>query len=181
MEVQRKSLLREAYIDAAKHLQLEESTGNLRWKARPDRNAQWNGKHAGKIAGAIISSGYRTVRTTYCGRKFCLMAHSLAWLIYRGDLPSHEIDHLNGDRLDNRPENLRDVSRGVNNHNLRKSKRNTSGYSGVYWNTSAKKWQAYCRVNGKIKYIGVFSDIEEAAEAVRKVRRENGYTERHGS
>lgn len=85
-----------------------------------------------------------------------------------------DIDHINGNRLDNRRANLRVVSRGQNLQNrTRLQKSNTSGIRGVYWSASREKWIAEAKVNSKSHRIGYFNDIEEASAAVRDWRRNN--------
>jgi len=75
-----------------------------------------------------------------------------------------EVDHVEPEmRLDNRRQNLRNCTHAQNMKNRKKSSRNTSGYTGVYWNKGAKKWQAYIRADGKTLYLGLFENAEEAA------------------
>lgn len=76
-----------------------------------------------------------------------------------------EVDHRNGDRLDNRKENLRLCSRAENNMNRPKQKNNTSGFKGVVWHKHNKKWLAQIGINRIKKAIGYFDDIKEAAKA----------------
>lgn len=71
-------------------------------------------------------------------------------------------DHINGDRLDNRRENLRVVSREQNSMNKGVYSNNTSGHKGVSFNTGTKKWQAYICKDGINKYLGGFDNIEDA-------------------
>lgn len=80
-----------------------------------------------------------------------------------------EIDHINGDGLDNRKKNLRVVTHRQNSQNRHQFK--TSQYPGVYWHTKDQRWRTQIRVQGKIKYLGSFP-TEDAAyckycEAVR--------------
>jgi hypothetical protein len=100
-------------------------------------------------------------RTQYISseNKVGVMMHRLIMGATRG----LEVDHINGDGLDNRRCNLRLCTRTENARNLRKSKANTSGYKGVskYFN----KWQARLETNGKQVFVGLFPTIEEAARA----------------
>ena len=77
------------------------------------------------------------------------------------------VDHINGNGLDNRKENLRICTNAQNARNRRMSKRNTSGYRGVTWHKQTKKWVAQIHVNYKNHYLGLFENKEDAAEARR--------------
>lgn len=91
----------------------------------------------------------------------------MAWLWTYGFLPEGEIDHINGDKQDNRVSNLRLASRCENQMNVPITAANTSGIKGVCYNKLAKKWQAYIQANNQRHYLGVFSSKEKAAEAYR--------------
>lgn len=91
-----------------------------------------------------------------------------------------EIDHINGDPADNRPENLRAVSHQVNQQNQRRRADNSSGVTGVYWNKSANKWQAYIRTDGRMKYLGVFDSVDDAARVRKIAENTYGFHENHG-
>jgi hypothetical protein len=75
------------------------------------------------------------------------------------------VDHISGNTLDNRQENLRICTITENNRNCHKNKRNTSGYKGVHWNKEKRKWKAAIKVNRKLIFLGLFDDLEEAYEA----------------
>lgn len=92
-----------------------------------------------------------------------LKAHRLIYAIVHGEVPSGEVDHINGDRVDNRIENLREVSRSENQHNYKIP--NISGFTGVYWDTQARKWHTQIWVNNRLIYLGLFEDFEEAVQA----------------
>lgn len=78
------------------------------------------------------------------------------------------VDHINGDGLDNRRENLRLASILQNNWNMRKSTRNTSGYKGVSYDKTRNKYRATIAVNGKTKDLGRFDTAEAAFDAYKK-------------
>jgi hypothetical protein len=100
-------------------------------------------------------------------------AHRLAWLYVTGTWPKEKIDHINGDGLDNRFENLRDVSQKVNVQNRRKSHHNaTSKYLGVCWNTSAKRWMAQIKTDGRNFNLGLHAEEEEAHAAYVAAKRQ---------
>jgi len=74
-----------------------------------------------------------------------------------------DIDHRNGNKLDNRKQNLRPATRSQNNAN-RKAQPHSSKYKGVRWHRQNKKWTAQIGVDGKSKYLGSFVSEEEAAQ-----------------
>ena len=77
-----------------------------------------------------------------------------------------EIDHINGNRLDNRKENLRFCTRSQNNINRTVlSKNNKSGYTGISWDNKRNKWRATISIGYKHIHIGYFSSLEKATGA----------------
>lgn len=147
-------------------LDYDSETGIFTWRHRPasmfgsaDRAAMWNTRYAGKVAGAPMTIGYRQISI----RKKNYLAHRLAWLHVHGEWPSEQIDHVNGDRSDNRLANLRSASIAENRQN-QTSKRGSSRYIGVSWNARSLMWQAHIAVDGRSHYLGLF-DSEEAAHA----------------
>lgn len=75
------------------------------------------------------------------------------------------IDHRDGDGLNNQRGNLRGCTHAENLRNRGKTKSNTSGHKGVYWNNPKQKWQARIQVDGKHYHLGYFDNITSAAEA----------------
>lgn len=124
--------------------------------------------HAGDEAGTTNSYGYRIV---WVDRK-AIGTHRIAWIMCMGDIPAGmEIDHANGDRLDNRLSNLRLASRTQNSTNRKKHKNNRCGYKGVYFDDSrkrAKSWRARIVFNKKQLTLGMFATAQEAHEAYKK-------------
>lgn len=78
------------------------------------------------------------------------------------------IDHINMDKLDCRKLNLRVCTNSQNMSNRLKTKRNTSGYKGVSWHKSAKKWMASIRFNSKSIYLGLYDDPKDAFDSYKK-------------
>lgn len=101
-------------------------------------------------------------------------AHRLAWLYMTGELPTLDVDHINGDRQDNRWSNLREVSRSENLQNQRRGHQgSTSPLLGVSWSKSRNKWVAQIRPpGGETTYLGAFATQEEAHQAYLNAKRE---------
>lgn len=80
------------------------------------------------------------------------------------ELKNKEIDHIDGNGLNNQIKNLRICSHAENLKNLTIYKNNTSQYKGVSWHKHSKKWYAYIRINGTLKSLGYFSNKIDAAK-----------------
>jgi hypothetical protein len=138
----------------------DSETGALTWKIP----SQW--RPAGRLAGSAHSEGYLHVTLRIDGRMAHLYAHRIAWALHHGAWPEADIDHINGNRKDNRIANLRAATRSQNNGNMGVRARNKSGFKGVYWNNAANKWQAMLGAKGGVRrYLGVYNTPEEAHEA----------------
>lgn len=97
------------------------------------------------------------------GRAF--LAHRLAWFYVNKQWPEMQVDHIDGDSLNNRIANLRLATVCQQNQNRRAHKSNRSGIKGISWKKSRCKWQAQIEFNGIAKYLGSFDTKEEAAAA----------------
>lgn len=120
-------------------------------------SARWK---PGKITGTNSGHGYIKIGLNHKQ----LYAHRLAWFYVYGEWPE-EIDHINGDRADNRLVNLRSVTKPQNNQNMAIQKSNTSGYKGVSWCSEKKRWKAQISIENKNKFIGRFDTKEQAYAA----------------
>jgi hypothetical protein len=119
----------------------------------------------GAIAGHVSNLGYTqiTVKTKH------IFAHRIIWELINGDIATGlEIDHRDGNRLNNYIENLRLATRNDNNRNMGIRRNNTSGYKGVYYFKRDANFQAQISVNDKKKHLGYFETAEEAALAYNK-------------
>lgn len=103
---------------------------------------------------------------------------SAAQLLGRPDGP---LDHINGQRADNRLVNLRIGSGGINQRNTARSKRSTSGRTGVSWYKRGKVWKAYIQRSGQREHLGYFVRFEDAVAARAKAEATLCYSPRHGA
>lgn len=129
-------------------------TGQFRW-ARPGPKVT-----VGSIAGTVIR-GYCMIHF----RGVDYHAHRLAWLYVHGSWPSGDVDHRNGNRLDNRIENLREATRSQNCANMGVARHNSSGFKGVSYNRLTGRWHAYISHEGRRHHLGLFGTVEAAAAA----------------
>ncbi len=113
-------------------------------------------------AGSLDGKGYW--RITVDGVDY--RAHRLAWLYMTGRWPTHEIDHKNRNRADNRWQNLREATSGEQRQNQLLRKDATSGFRGVTYLSRKNKWLARIALDGKRKHLGVY-DTEESAVGAR--------------
>lgn len=162
-------------------------TGVLRWRIRDVRwfNSstfsakracnRWNACYAGKIAGTPSGKGYLVVQIF--GKLY--RAHRLAWLLVTGAWPDNFVDHKNGNRDDNRWENLRSVTEAENQKNRGMNSNNSSGFKGVSWNKNSRKWQVFIKVGGKNRNLGQFETPEKGHAAYALAAVNLGFTDRH--
>jgi len=157
-----------------KFLRYDAETGAFTWRPRAVEDfcarrpahrehlcRVWNENYAGKSAGKLHSRGYWALTI----REKTYLAHRVAWLMQTGDQPPDQIDHVDGNRLNNRFSNLRLATNAQNNANKAKLAANTSGFKGVSFMRKSGKWRAVIRVRGQFKHLGSFSDPAEAHEA----------------
>jgi hypothetical protein len=157
-------------------LRYEPETGKLFWRERPRDffgsahacNA-WNARYAMKEAlCALNNHGYLKGKVFYR----TVSAHRAAWAIHYGQWPDLVIDHINGIPTDNRIENLRLATVAQNGANSVKPSHNTSGFKGVYWCKTWKKWKSAIKVAGKRRNLGTFTTREDAYAAYCKASAE---------
>lgn len=132
-----------------KSLRYEPATGDLFWVVQAGRAP------AGSIAGTVDKTGYRRIKLN--GAR--LLAHRVAWFLSFGNWPTGVIDHINRNKLDNRVENLRDVSASENSRNREFPER-----LGTF-KASRNKWAARVTSGGVTRYLGVFDSMDKARQA----------------
>jgi hypothetical protein len=129
-------------------------TGEFFWRISPSKKVK-----AGDVAGSRQGEGYWRVKAQ--GKAY--LAHRVAWLIVFGRWPVDEIDHVNGNRADNRLVNLREATSAQNKYNKE---------LGVGARLDGGKWQASIRVSGRWRGLGRYRSKEDATNAYRKAAKE---------
>ncbi|WP_027949855.1 HNH endonuclease signature motif containing protein [Haliea salexigens] len=157
-------------------LDYNSQTGNLTWK----KTCSPQNKFKGMAAGGIGVNGYIYIGISVNGVPVTLSAHRVVYMISEGVEPQGEIDHINGDRADNRWANLRVVDRLENNKNMAKYKNNSSGVMGVYRNKNNGRWYAAISDTGKRISLGGYGDWMDAVCARKSAENKFGYHQNHG-
>lgn len=141
-------------------ISLERLQEVLDYDAATDVFRRKTGIRAGEIAGWDCR-GYTRIEID--GER--ARAHRLAWLWVNGEYPRGPIDHINGDRSDNRISNLREATLSQNAANQRTRSDNASGLKGVSWREEEKLYVACIRMHGKSNHLGYFKTAEAAHRA----------------
>ena len=151
-------------VSCFERIAYDKESGEFRWAVSA------RGISAGKLAGHVNAEGYRVIKI---GRQ-AYLAHRLAWFLSNGVWPDAEIDHINGDKADNRIANLREASRSINSQNKRAAQANNKscGLLGVTWNKQHGKWQSKIMVNKALHHVGLFDDANVAHSAYLAKKRE---------
>lgn len=140
------------------------ASGRFTWLTRRGRAA------AGSVAGAIHKYGYQVIQIDGKGYG----AHRLAWLYTHGSMPTAFVDHINGDRTDNRIENLRDVPNDVNCQNRKGARAGKAiPLMGVRKATVGNKFSASITVKGVVIWLGSFDTPELAHTAYLAAKQEH--------
>lgn len=171
-------------LELRKLLRYEPDTGFLFWLPRPASmfpckcaQHRWNLRHAGKQAFNIkTENGY--LKSSILGRQ--VLAHRAVWAFVNGEWPKHQIDHMDGDRTNNRIENLRDVPEYINHRNNARKRGTTAPYNGVSQDKRTNRWIARIHYDGLSRHVGVYDTLEEAIQARRAAEAANGFHPNHG-
>lgn len=138
-------------------LYYDKETGIFTWLkssiTRPDL--------VGKVAGSkSVKDGYIRI---FINMKSYL-AHRLAFIYVNGNVQKIDVDHINGDRSDNRMANLREATRSVNIQNLKKAKSDnkSSGLLGACYDAKAGKYRSAITLDGMRKHLGYYDTAEKA-------------------
>jgi hypothetical protein len=168
----------------AELISYDPETGLMQWLPRSDEMfaskraaATWNTRYAGHAAlTALGLGGYREGRIFYRLHR----AHRVAYTLMHGHWPEHEIDHINGNRVDNRFVNLRAVTHAENCRNARLRSHNASGVHGVSWFARDNTWQVHITRERQRFYLGRFENKADAIAARRAAEAELGFHKNHG-
>lgn len=178
-------------IDRLKRfISYDPDTGAMTWRERkPEdflgeatrtaemRARMFNERYAGRPAlSSMNAGGYLAGRFDFAS----VTAHRAAWAIHTGAVPSGQIDHINGNRADNRIANLRDVPRSINGKNQKRQPSNKSGVSGVRYERRRKRWAADIRHNGRLFFLGRFKCFADAVRARKSAERKFNFHPNHG-
>ena len=157
---------------ASEYLRYDHKTGDIFWRVNRLR------AKSDDVAGNLMSNGYIQIELAQTNHR----AHRIAWLLFYGEWPSLGIDHINGDRSDNRIVNLRIADQQTNARNIRLPKDNTSGVIGVSWCKDRKKWAARIKASahGPYKHLGRFDLKSQAVDARRRAEKKYGFHPNHG-
>ena len=144
-------------------IEYDPKTGLLRWKDKGNK------KFTDWFPGYQKGNGYKEIDV--CGTR--ILVHRLAWAFVYNEHPVDLIDHINGDRSDNRITNLRSVTDLENNQNIAKpTKVSKTGVRGVHFSSRINRWIAQITVNRKCNHLGCFKSLEEAKEAYMKAKQQ---------
>lgn len=156
---------------------LDRETGWLTWRTRPlshfsngPQHKRWNTRYAGQRADVDGGSGYFLV----CINSVRYKSHRVVFCLANDRDPMlFDVDHVNRNRSDNRPSNLRLATNSQNTANLGGARSdNRHGGRGVTWNRGNRKWEAWAQRDGKRFYLGLYADKAEALSVAASKRRE---------
>ena len=142
------------------NLRYDSETGNLFWTTTTSRREKG-------LAGYSNGNGYLKLRRSIKGKVFRYLNHRVVWFLNYGYVPDF-LDHIDGDKLNNRVENLRPATNGLNQRNqMPRGKLKFKGVHKIKLSSSVK-YRSYAWQEGKQLQLGVFKTPEEAARAYDK-------------
>jgi hypothetical protein len=144
----------EKYKELAEFVAYDKDTGIFTWKKITTNKVRNKAE-----AGTINNVGYRVIRF----RQSKFLCHRFAWFLVHQEIPENDIDHINGNRSDNRILNLRKTTRRENLIN--KEHHRNGRLPGANFEKNRNKWRARCYVNKKLYSLGSFETELEAHHA----------------
>ena len=166
------------YDDVSQLLKYDPCSGALLWLPRPlgaftSRRAHstWTANYCGRPAGAVAcADGYISIGVA--GRFY--KGHRLAWLLFFGCWSDEWLDHINGQRQDNRIANLREATPTINAQNIRWPRADSrTGLIGAFPCVGSRGYFSKIKVNGRQMYLGRFSNPEAAHAAYIAAKRQH--------
>jgi len=161
-------------------LDYDSNNGVFTWMSRKDRSNSWNARYGCKRAGCVkrLNSGieYEVIRFN----KKVYYSHRLAWLYMFGQVCDKQIDHIDGNGLNNSISNIRKIDQADNKRNRRLGINNKTGFFGVYFSKDMGKWYAQITIDRVVKHLGVFCSKSDAVIARVAAEKEYGYHINHG-
>jgi len=151
------------------------SPSGLAWL--PRKNMQFNSYCANKAAGGQHKSTVNQYKSwvvpiSYKNNKKNYTCSRIIFLLQNGYLTEgKQVDHKDGNSLNNKVNNLRESTFAQNQHNRKIQKNNTSGHKGVYWHKKSGKWMVRMRKNGKAYYFGTYTNKEDAIKVAIEARK----------
>jgi hypothetical protein len=142
-------------MDFNKYFQYNSETGVIIWINKPSSKIK-----IGDIAGNVKNNGYLQVML----KRKCYYVHRIAWYLHYKEWPKNDIDHINGIKIDNRINNLRDVSASANAYNQKRHRDKLVKY--YYFCKEKQKWRVRASINGKQKTLASFKTEELARQFV---------------
>ena len=166
---------------------VELKDGELYWR-------EWDGMYRGhkwrvgsKVSTEVVEHGrskkkYKVIRYTVDGKRRKAFVHRVIYFLSTGEeLSGKQIDHINGDTLDNSITNLRAVTGKENQRNCGLSSNSSTGVNGVTKRNRAKPYLAKIMVDRKNISLGSYATLEEAAAARAEADKHYGFSGRHGA
>lgn len=132
------------------------SGGGLYWKRSNHHRCK-----VGEPIGSLTKSGY--LEFSFDNKRYYV--HRVVWFLNTGSQPEGEIDHIDGNRLNNSFENLRVTTRVQNSRNVKPHRDSKSKFKGIYFEKRLNLWRARCHTSGKSHCGGFHETEEEAAKA----------------
>lgn len=137
--------------------------GELFWKKKTSNKSRINiGDKVGFLKNGYLVAGID-------GRLY--KNHNLIYLMHHGELPDI-VDHIDGNSLNNKIENLRPVTINQNNQNRKKPKNNSSGVKGINWDKQSQSWKVGLMKDKKSIHLGYYMDFDEAVKVITEARNE---------
>jgi hypothetical protein len=136
-------------------------SGDLTWRVQT--GATQKGKCAGSVAKHKVEGYTSYINISILGEKY--KAHRVVWLLQTGEWPTKHIDHIDGNGLNNKWSNLREVTPSQNAMNQKVRSDSASGVKGVSYDKKRNMWYVYIDIDKKRKHLGRYETKEEAIAA----------------